>query len=106
MTDKPTTDVTVVRIYLTEAEHKLEKLMQLLHDSHKVRGVTAFRGITGFGQSGKIHSSSLLDLSLDLPVVVEFFDSPEKIARILPDINPFVKPGHLLSWSAQSNIQE
>ena len=55
-------DVTVVRIYLTEAEKLLKPLLAKLQDEEKVRGVTVFRGISGFGHSGKIHSSTLLDL--------------------------------------------
>ena len=98
-----TQEVTVVRIYLTEGRHQLETFMTALHDKHKVRGVTAFRGVAGFGQSGKIHAANLLDMSLDLPIVLEFFDTPEKIRAIISDIEKDLKPGHLISWSAQMN---
>ena len=40
-----TTQVTVVRIYLSEKEGQLESLLRRLHDWEKVRGVTVFRGI-------------------------------------------------------------
>ena len=60
--------VTFVRIYLTEADKTLEPLLKKLHDQEKVRGVTVFRAMSGFGGSGVIHTASLLDLSLDLPV--------------------------------------
>ena len=96
-------EITVVRIYLTEGDHQFEKLMTILHDEEKVRGVTAFRGIAGFGQSGKMHSSSLIDLSLDLPLVVEFFDAPEKVKQVLADLNTLIKPGHIVSWPAYVN---
>ena len=66
--------VRVARIYITEAEHVHAKVFERLHDEHKVMGVTIFRGISGFGRSGKMHSSTLLDLAFDLPVVIEFFD--------------------------------
>ena len=62
-----------------------------------------FRGISGFGKSGAVHSSSLLDLSLDLPVVVEFFDTPEKVNAILEHLETIIEPGHLVSWNAQVN---
>ena len=74
-----TADVTMVRIYLTEGQHQLDPLLAKLHDEEKVRGVTVFRGISGFGKSGRMHSSSLLDLSMDLPLVVEFFDEPKRL---------------------------
>lgn len=76
----------------------METLLECLHDDEKVQGVTVFRGISGFGQSGKMHSSSLLDMSLDLPLVVEFYDVPEKVEKILEHIHLNIKPGHIVSW--------
>ncbi len=99
-------NVTMVRIYLTEGQHQMQELMQLLHDEEKVRGVTTMRGIAGFGQSGKMHSSTLLDMSLDLPLVIEFFDEPAKVCRVLEHLNTFVKPGHVVSWPATINVGE
>ena len=96
-------EVSMVRIYLTEGQHQLNVLMARLHDDYQVKGVTAFRGISGFGQSGTMHSSSLLDVSLDLPIVLEFFDTPEKIRAIVQDLEDDIKPGHLVMWSAQTN---
>jgi PII-like signaling protein len=93
-------DVMFVRIYLTESEGRMEGLLQRLHDEEKVQGVTVFRGISGFGKSGKIHSSSLLDMSLDLPLVVEFFDVPQKVNAILEHIRQDIDPGHIVSWPA------
>lgn len=96
-------EVTMVRIYLTEAERAMQNLLARLHDEEKVRGVTVFRGIAGFGRSGVMHSSTLLDLSLDLPVVVEFFDEPEKVERILDHLKDTIPPGHVVTWSAKVN---
>ncbi len=98
--------VTMVRLYLTEESHQLERLMVLLHDEEKVRGVTAFRGVSGFGQSGEMHSSMLLDLSLDMPLILEFFDEPEKVRRVLEHLNKIFKPGHIVSWPAVMNSGE
>ena len=95
--------IIMVRIYLTEAEKRLQALLNYLHDDSAVRGVTVLRGISGFGQSGRFHVAHLVDLSFDLPVVVEFFDTPEKIFKILSQLNTFVEPGHLVYWSACIN---
>ena len=95
--------VTMVRIYLTEAENQLQPLMAHLHDNEKVRGVTVFRGISGFGKSGTIHSSTLLDMSLDLPLVIEFFDEPDKVSTILQHLETEVPKGHLVHWDAEVN---
>lgn len=96
-------DVTVVRLYLHEAGAHMDELLGYLHDESKVRGVTVFRGITGFGTSGHYHSSTLVDMSLDLPVVIEFFDAPDKITEILEYLNSRIKPGHIVYWPARIN---
>ncbi len=93
-----TIEITMVRVYLTEAEAHLETLLKRLNDWGKVRGVTVFRGIAGFGKSGSIHSSSLLDLSLDLPVVIEFFDEQAKAEEMIDYLYQIVGPGHIVSW--------
>jgi PII-like signaling protein len=98
--------MTMVRIYLTEGDHQLRKLLEFLQQKEHVRGVTAFRGIAGFGPSGKLHESSLLDISLDLPLVVEFFDQPERAEKIKRDLHQWVGPGHIVSWTAQTNTSE
>lgn len=101
-----TMEVTMVRVYLTEEKAHLRNLLAQLHDWDKVRGVTVFRGISGFGVSGTLHSSDLLDMSLNLPVVVEFFDTPEKAQKILEHLNSFIAPGHIVSWPARVNAEE
>lgn len=93
-------EVTLVHIYLTEGDKLLGQLMKMLHDDEKVSGVTVTRGITGFGKKGHIHSSSLVDISFDLPLVVEFFDSPERVNQIIRDLESIIEPGHMVSWTA------
>ena len=95
--------VTMVRIYVTEGEKLMKRLLAKLHDDEHVRGVTVYRGIAGFGRSGVMHSSQLLDLSLDLPIVIEFFDEPRKVETILTHLKDIVPPGHVVSWTANVN---
>jgi PII-like signaling protein len=92
--------VTVARIYVTEGKHIHEKIFERLHDEHQVKGVTVYRGITGFGKSGETHSSALLDVSFDLPVVVEFFDTDDKVKAALEAISDLIVPGHVLTFAA------
>jgi PII-like signaling protein len=96
-------EVTVVRVYLTEASGMLKSLLNYLHDESKVHGVTVFRGITGFGKSGRYHSSTLMDMSLDLPVVIEFFESPDRATAIIRHLSDRVEPGHIVYWNARMN---
>ena len=99
-----TMKVTVVRMYCTEGKGRLKDMLSKLHDEYHVRGVTVFRGVAGFGTSGELHSSSLLDISLDLPQVIEFFDEEEKVASLLSELSTSFEPGHVVSWSAEVNI--
>jgi PII-like signaling protein len=98
-----TSEVTMVRIYLTEGEPLYKQLFSRLHDEEKVRGVTVFRGVTGFGRSGQVHAAALLDLAFDLPLVIEFFDEPAKVRRILSHLRDILPPGHVVSWNAKVN---
>ena len=95
--------VTVARIYVTEGKHLYEKIFARLHDDYKVHGVTVFRGVSGFGESGKMHSSSLLDMSFDLPVVIEFFDDEEKVQEVIKAMDDLIPDKHVLTFPAELN---
>lgn len=56
-------------------------------------GATVLRGMEGFGAHSRIHTSNLLRLSADLPVVVEIVDLPERIERFLPLLDEMVEEG-------------
>jgi hypothetical protein len=58
-------------------------------------GATVVRGIEGFGADSRLHTSRLLRLSEDLPVVLEIVDSAEQIDRILPLLDEMVAEGLL-----------
>lgn len=94
-------NVTVARIYLAESAGVHERIFRRLHDEERVHGVTVFRAIAGFGPSGHVHTSGLLDLSLDLPIVVEFFDDPARVREVLDRLADLVGPGHVLTFPAQ-----
>lgn len=98
-------EIVVVRIYIHEAEHgrraTLQKeILTLLHDRHRVQGVTVFRGIAGFGASGTVHAADLLRLAADLPIVIEFYDTPEIAEAAMQLLNGLVPDGHVVWWRA------
>ena len=99
-----TIEVTLVRAYLTEEHAHLHTLLKRLHDWGLVRGVTVFRGIAGFGDSGKIQTSSLMDVSLDLPVVIEFFEEPAKALEMIEYLQHEIGTGHIVSWPVQLHM--
>jgi hypothetical protein len=100
-----TQPVTVARIYLREGEHLLAGLITFLHDEEQVSGVTVLQGIAGFGPDGKIHRASLMDLSLDLPLVVEFYDRPERVEQVLDKLERQMGLSHVLSWPAMGHLR-
>ncbi|MGB1111153.1 MAG: DUF190 domain-containing protein [Gammaproteobacteria bacterium] len=100
-----TETVLMVRVYLTEGDKLLKRCMALLHDERKVRGVTVLRGVTGFGANGHVHSSSLIDVFMDLPLVLEFFDTPDRAREAISGLREFIKPGHIVSWSAELEVE-
>jgi PII-like signaling protein len=56
-------------------------------------GATVCRAFEGYGASSRIRSANLLDLSADLPVVIEIVDSQEYVERFLPILDGMVDKG-------------
>ena len=56
-------------------------------------GATAVRGLEGFGRRSLIHTSRLVSLSSDLPVVVTVVDEPAKVRTFLPHLDEIVSGG-------------
>jgi uncharacterized protein len=56
-------------------------------------GATVVRGIEGFGATSRMHTTRILRLSTDLPVLIEIVDSEERIDQILPLLDEMVSEG-------------
>lgn len=56
-------------------------------------GATVLRGLMGFGAHSRIPTAKILQLSEDLPIVVEIVDKPERIQAILPALEEMVGEG-------------
>jgi PII-like signaling protein len=95
-------ELVFVRVYITEASHLLNKIVKYLRSEISIRGVSVFRAISGFGETGA-HTSSLVDLSLDLPLVVEFFDEQQKVELALNYLSTFIKQEHIVFWNVKAN---
>jgi uncharacterized protein len=87
----------LLRVFLGDSD-KLQG--KPLHESivQKARelglaGATVLRGTGGFGANSVVHRKELLDLSSDLPVVIEIVDAEEKIKLLLPHLESMVKEG-------------
>lgn len=88
---------TLMRIFIGENdrfEHKplYEALVELLR-SEGFAGATVLRGVSGFGANRVYHTQKLLDLSADLPLIVEVVDTPDKINAIMPRIDAMMGGG-------------
>jgi uncharacterized protein len=99
-----TQSISVARIFIREGEQSLVKIMHFLHEESQVAGVTVFQGISGFGEDGKIRSSHLVDLCLDLPLVIEFYDHPERVVSIIQHLQEQLQIQHIISWQGKAHI--
>ena len=88
-----------VRIYFGESDHQGgtflgRPLWQVLIEYLRregAAGATVSRGIAGFGANSIIHTASLVDLSSDLPLVLEWVDSQERVDQLLPGLSSILE---------------
>jgi PII-like signaling protein len=59
----------------------------------QIAGATVLRGAMGFGHSSRLHTTKILRLSEDLPLVIEIVDSEEKISSFLPVLDAIMTSG-------------
>ena len=69
-----------------------EAIVALLRERH-LAGATVLRGIMGFGATARVHTDKILQLSTDLPIVVECVDTEENIQGVLPDLDAMIGGG-------------
>jgi PII-like signaling protein len=60
---------------------------------HGVSGATVLRGIAGFGADHRIHSASIVEISDNLPIKVEFVESQEKVDELLAKLEELAGSG-------------
>jgi PII-like signaling protein len=65
-------------------------------------GATAMRGMTGFGVHGHVHTTHLVDLSVNLPIVITVVDTIEKIDLVLPIIQEMIAEGLIVVDEVQA----
>lgn len=87
----------LMRIFIGENDrhgHRplYEALVELLR-KEGLAGATVLRGVSGFGAHSVYHTQKLLDLSADLPLIVEVVDSQEKIDAVMPLIDGMMGGG-------------
>jgi len=87
----------LLRIFIGESDKYENKPLYeaIVEDARKrgMAGATVLRGFLGFGAHSRIHTSKILRLSEDLPVVVEIVDSEENIDAFLPDLDEMIGEG-------------
>src|SRR5262249_14550080 len=99
-----------IRIYTGEREQWGRKqlflaVLEFLR-AEGAAGATVLRGVAGFGATSRIHTAKILDMSEDLPMVIEWIDTPERVERLLPRVRDMVTAGlitvedvHIASYS-------
>jgi len=84
-------DAKLLRIFLGEADKAKHSALYeaIVHEARRagLAGATVWRGIMGFGLTSRIRTTRILDLSTDLPIIVEITDEETKIDRFLPTLH-------------------
>jgi CBS domain-containing protein len=86
-----------VRIYVNEDDRSGGRPLHLaiveLLRRENAQGATVIKGFEGFGATGRLHVSTLVDVAWRLPVVVEWIDTPEQVERLAPRVRELVRHG-------------
>ena len=94
---KNESDAILLRIFIGESDKyegiPLSRYLVELFKKEGMAGATVLRGISGFGKSSKLHTTSILRLSDDLPIVIEVVDRKENIERIKPKLDNVIEEG-------------
>jgi hypothetical protein len=90
-------EAVLLRIFIGESDrwkHQplYEALVLKARELH-LAGATVLRGPMGFGKSSRLHTTKILQLSMDLPLVIEIVDAEEKINAFLPVLDEMMKRG-------------
>lgn len=90
-----------LRVYLGESDRyqgvpAYEALVRKARDLG-LAGATVLRGIMGYGAHSQIHTARLLELSSDLPVVVEIVDRADRLETFLPYLDALLTQGALVT---------
>jgi hypothetical protein len=92
---------SLVRIFIGESDrhHHLPLARALLERLRRegFAGATVIHGTAGFGATSVIHTAGVLDLSGDLPVVIEVVDDEEHVTRLLPILDEMLTGGALVT---------
>src|SRR5271170_5902315 len=94
---QPPQAALLLRIFIGESDrwqHKplYEAIVLAAREAH-LAGATVLRGPMGFGKSSRVHTSKILQLSTDLPLVIEIVDAEEKINSFLPTLDTMIGGG-------------
>jgi uncharacterized protein len=92
-----TTEAVLLRIYLNEDikwEHRpLYEVVVTKARENGLSGATVLRGPMGFGRSTEMHTAKILDLSINLPIVVEIVESEAKVTAFLSILDGMLAGG-------------
>lgn len=87
----------LLRIFIGEDDKfgssPLYEAIVLKAREHHLAGATVLRGPMGFGASSRLHTTKILRLSEDLPLVIEIVDSEDKINEFLPILDAMMSSG-------------
>jgi hypothetical protein len=91
----------LVRIFIGDSDkHHHQPLERALIERLRKEGfagATVIRGIAGFGASSVIHTVNVMDLSADLPVLIEVVEDQAHVDALLPILDEMLPGGALVT---------
>jgi PII-like signaling protein len=90
-------DAMLLRIFIGESDRwqnkpLYESIVLKAREMH-LAGTTVLRGPMGYGKSSRLHTSKIMRLSFDLPIVIEIVDEESKIQSFLPLLDEMMQGG-------------
>jgi uncharacterized protein len=86
-----------LRVHIGESDHHAGQPLYtaIVHAARKagLAGATVLKGIEGYGAHSVVHAARVVDMSADLPILVELIDSAEAIRGFLPALTAMVDDG-------------
>ncbi len=89
-----TTPASLLRVFIGESDdyrgRPLHEAIVLKAREMGLAGATVLRGPMGYGKSSRLHTSKILRLSEDLPLVIELVDGEAKIEALIEALHPML----------------
>lgn len=91
----------LIRVYTDDKKCDLNNFLAEYSGHQDISGLTVFRGIAGFGPHHQLHTVNLVDLSMDLPIVIECIVAEHQAEKLIKELHQRLEKAHIISWPVE-----